>query len=318
MPPAEAVRARAEAPRATVVQWAEYAALRVIATLLRPLGWRRASAVGAFMGGLGYWPFAIRADRVERAIRACFPEFDDAKVRRVARESYRGLGRVTIESIVLSRESHERVMGAFIEPVGYEVLERAFAQGRGVVLVAGHLGNWELSAAYMSGRGLPIDAIAMHMANPLSDDFFRRTRERFGTRVVFDDEAVRRIPRALKEGRAVGFLSDQGAKGLASTFVPFFGRPARTPRGAAVFALRSELPIVFVAAIRQPDLRYQVHFEQVPLVQTGDKEHDVDATVLAYTQVLERYVRRFPEQYFWQHRRWRRQPDDTPPELREP
>lgn len=308
----------AERARPTLVQWAEYAALRLIATTLRPFGWRAASAVGAFVGGLGWWPFRIRADRVERAIRACFPEFDDARVRRTARDSYRGLGRVTIESIVLSRQPREEVLKAFVEPVGYEALEQAFAQGKGVVLVAGHLGNWELSAAYMTARGLPIDAIAMHMANPLSDDFFRRTRERFGTRVIFDDEAVRKIPRAFTEGRGVGFLSDQGAKGLASTFVPFFGRPARTPRGAAVFALRSDLPIVFLAAIRQPDLRYQVHFEAVPLVRTGDKEHDVDATVLAYTQVLERYVRRFPEQYFWQHRRWRRQPEGTPPELREP
>lgn len=317
MSPAEAT-ATNRGPRPTLTQWAEYAALRVIATGLRPFGWRAASAVGAFVGGLGWWPFAIRAAGVARAIRACFPEFDDAKVRWTARESYRGLGRVTIESIVLSRQSREEVLGAFVEPVGYDILERAFAQGRGVVLVAGHLGNWELSAAYMSARGLPIDAIAMHMANPLSDDFFRRTRERFGTRVIFDDEAVRRIPRAFKDGRGVGFLSDQGAKGLASTFVPFFGRPARTPRGAAVFALRGDLPMVFLTAIRQPDRRYQLHFEAVPLVRTGEKEHDVDATVRAYTQVLERYVRRFPEQYFWQHRRWRRQPPDTPPELREP
>ncbi|MDH5235756.1 MAG: lysophospholipid acyltransferase family protein [Gemmatimonadota bacterium] len=302
----------------TLIQWVEYAALRVIATVLRPFGWRAASAVGAFIGGLGYWPFAIRARRVERAIRACFPEFDEARLKEVARASYRGLGRVTIESIVLSRQPREGVLAAFIEPVGFDLLERALAPGKGAVLVAGHLGNWELSAAYMSARGVPVDAIAMHMANPLSDGFFKRTRERFGMQVVFDDEAVRRIPRAFREGRAVGFLSDQGAKGLASTFVPFFGRPARTPRGAAVFALRGDLPIVFVAAIRQPDLRYQVHFEAVPLVRTGDKEHDVDATVLAYTQVLERYVRRFPEQYFWQHRRWRRQPDDTPLELREP
>ena len=318
MPPAEVVRAEKKAPRPTLVQWAEYAALRVIATTLRPFGWRFASGVGAFVGGLGWWPFKIRADRVERAIRACFPEFDEARVRHTARESYRGLGRVTIESILLSREGRERVLEAFIEPVGYDVLEGAFAQGKGVVLVAGHLGNWELSAAYMTARGLPIDAIAMHMANPLSDDFFKRTRERFGTRVLYDDEAVRKIPRAFKDGRGVGFLSDQGAKGLASTFVPFFGRPARTPRGAAVFALRGDLPIVFLAAIRQPDGRYQAHFEAVPLVKTGEKEHEVDATVLAYTQTLEKYVRRFPEQYFWQHRRWRRQPEDTPPELREP
>jgi KDO2-lipid IV(A) lauroyltransferase len=315
MPPAEETVASV---RPTFTQWAEYSALRVIATVLRPFGWRFASAVGGFVGGLGWWPFRIRAGRVERTIRACFPEFDEARVRQVARDSYRGLGRVAIESIVLSRASREEVLAAFVEPHGFDVLERAFAQGKGVILVAGHLGNWELSAAYMTARGLPIDAIAMHMANPLSDGFFQRTRERFGTRVIFDDQAVRAIPRALKDGRGVGFLSDQSAKGLASTFIPFFGRPARTPRGAAVFALRSDLPMVFVVALRQPDGRYQAHFEAVPLARTGDRDADVDATVLRYTQVLERLVREHPEQYFWQHRRWKGQPKDTPPELKEP
>lgn len=299
----------------TVIHRVEYGLLRLIATLLRPFGWRAASAVGAALGGLAWWPFRIRADRVERTIRACFPDFSDARVREVARDSYRSLGRTSIESIALSRATTADVLAAFADAPHFHVLERAFAQGKGVILVAGHVGNWELSAAYMTARGLPIDAIAMHMVNPLSDAFFKRTRERFGTRVIFDDQAVRAIPRALKDGRGVGFLSDQSAKGLASTFVPFFGRPARTPRGAAVFALRNDLPMVFVAALRRPDGRYTAHFEDVPLVRTGDRDADVDATVLRYTQVLERLVREHPEQYFWQHRRWKGQPSDTPPEL---
>jgi KDO2-lipid IV(A) lauroyltransferase len=308
----------AEGKPPTLTHRIEYAALRALGATLRPFGWRRASAFGAFVGGLGWRPFRIRADRVERTIRACFPEFDDARVAATARESYRGLGRVTIEAMVLSRGDRAAVLDAFVEPVGFDLLQRAYDQRKGVVLVSGHLGNWEFIAAYMAARGLPVDAIAMHMANPLSDGFFRRTRERLGVDVVFDDEAVRRIPRAFKAGRMVGFLSDQAGKGLASTFVPFFGRPARTPRGAAVFALRGDLPMIFCVAIRQPDGRYQSHFEEIALVRTGDRERDVDATVLAYTQVLERYVRKHPGQYFWQHRRWKGQPPDTPAHLREP
>jgi KDO2-lipid IV(A) lauroyltransferase len=310
--------AAAGAPRPTVVQWAEYAALRTIATVLRPFGFRAASAVGAVLGGLGWWPLRIRAARVERTIRACFPELTDARVREIARESYRGLGRVAMESIILSRAEKADVLAVFDESPTYEVLERAFAQGKGVIMVAGHLGNWELSAAYMTARGLPVDAIAMHMANPLSDAFFKRTRERFGMRVLFADESVRAIPRALRDGRGVGFLSDQSAKGLASTFVPFFGRPARTPRGAAVFALKGDLPMVFLVALRQPNGRYVMHFEDVPLARADDKEAAIDATVLRFTQVLERLVREHPEQYFWQHRRWKGQPKDTPPHLKEP
>jgi len=310
--------AAAGAPRPTVVQWAEYAALRTIATVLRPFGFRAASAVSAVLGGLGWWQLRIRAARVERTIRACFPELPDARVREIARESYRGLGRVAMESIILSRAEKAEVLAVFDESPTFHVLERAFAKGKGVIMVAGHLGNWELSAAYMTARGLPVDAIAMHMANPLSDAFFKRTRERFGMRVLFADESVRAIPRALRDGRGVGFLSDQSAKGLASTFVPFFGRPARTPRGAAVFALKGDLPVVFLVALRQPSGRYVMHFEDVPLARADDKEAAIDATVLRFTQVLERLVRAHPEQYFWQHRRWKGQPKDTPPHLKEP
>lgn len=302
----------------TFTQRLEYGVLRLIAALLRPFSWKTASNFGAFLGGLGYSPFRVRADRVERYIKAAFPEASPERVREIARESYRGLGRVTIESILLSREPKEAVLAAFSGTDNWEKLEAALAEGRGVVLVSGHIGSWELSAAYMAARGVPVDAIAMHMANPLSDSFFRRTRERFGMRVLFDDEAVRAIPRALREGRAVGFLSDQGALGLASTFVDFFGRPAKTPRGAAVFALRNKLPMLFIAAIRQPDLSYRFIVRDVALSDADDREQAVDDTVRNYTKAIEDCVREHPEQYFWQHRRWKRQPPDTPPHLREP
>lgn len=302
----------------TMIQRAEYGALRLASTLMRPFGLRAASRVGAFLGGLGWWPFGFRADRVLRAVRACFPEFSEQRVREVARESYRGLGRTTMEMIFLSRAGTDAVLDAFVEPEGWELFDAAAADGRGAIVISAHLGNWELCAAYIAARGVPFDAIAMHMANPLADGFVKRTRERFGMRQVFDDEAVRTTPRALKDGRVVGFMSDQGAKGLASTFVDFFGRPAKTPRGAAVFGMRSRLPMIFVTAIRQPDLRYRFHAAAVPLADSGDKERDIEQTVRNYTKVIEDFVRRFPEQYFWQHRRWKRQPPDTPPHLREP
>ena len=138
-------------------------------------------------------------------------------------------------------------------------------------------------------------------------------------RVVPDAEAVRRTPRTLtKENGVVAFVSDQGALGLASTYVPFFGRPAKTPRGPAVFALRLRVPTLFAVAVRRPDGRFALTFEPLPLVDTGDRERDVEAMVAIYTRRLEDWVRRHPEQYFWQHRRWRHQPADTPPHLREP
>jgi KDO2-lipid IV(A) lauroyltransferase len=122
----------------------------------------------------------------------------------------------------------------------------------------------------------------------------------------------------MRENHAVAFLVDQGAVGLASTWVPFFGRYAKTPRGPAVFALRLDSPVVFGAALRQPSGRYVMHFEEVRVERTGDREADVDAIVAGYTNTLERWIRRAPEQYFWHHRRWKHQRPDTPPELGDP
>ena len=116
----------------------------------------------------------------------------------------------------------------------------------------------------------------------------------------------------------MAFLVDQGAVGLASTWVPFFGRYAKTPRGPAVFALRLNAPIVFGVAVRRPSGRYQLTFEPIDVVDTGDREADVDRIVADYTLALERWVRNVPEQYFWHHRRWKHQRPGTPRELGDP
>jgi len=187
-----------------------------------------------------------------------------------------------------------------------------------MIFVAGHHGNWELLGGYIAARGIPFEVIARGMGNPLFGDYINEIRTSLGMIVMHDSEAVKRTPRALRAGRAVGFLSDQGVKGLASTYVTFLGRPAKTPRGAAVFALRFNAPVFFVDGIRLPNGKYRVIIEPVEVTLTGDREKDVDAIVIRFTELLEKWVRKVPEQYFWQHRRWRRQPEDTPPELRDP
>jgi len=296
----------------------EYAALRTITGLLAPFGARRAGAIAGAITRLGYSPLRIRRGVTERQIAAAFPHFDAATVRSVAIESYDSLGRVAIEATVLSRGTKNDVLALFVPSPDFAIVQRAYAGGKGVILLSGHVGNWELSAAFMTANGLPVDAIARGMANPLSDSYIRRTRERLGVVIMHDKEAVRRVPRSLRDGRLVGVLSDQATVGLASTFVPFFGRPAKTPRGGAVFALRASVPVICIAAIRQPDGRYKFAAEEIEVLHTGDREHDVDEIMIKFTAILERTVREHPGQYFWQHRRWKHQPPDTPAELREP
>lgn len=297
---------------------AEYGALRGLVRALGVVPWDRAGRIGAGVGALGYRPFGVRKHVVERQIAAAFPELSPEQVTQMARRSYRHLGQSAIETALLPGLGQAGVLRLVSEVENWHLVERAHAAGRGIIIVAGHLGNWELAAAYIAARGVPLDVIVRRMGNPLFDRYLNQTREQLGVNVVYDAQAVRQTPRALREGRAVGFVADQGVRGLASTFVPFFGRPAKTPRGAAVFALRFGAPVIFVAALRKADGSYLVGFEEVPVVDSGDRERDVDAVVLRFTRILEKWVRRAPEQYFWQHRRWRRQPPDTPPELRDP
>ena len=303
-----------------VAHYAEYYALRGAVAALDRLSMRRAGTIGEWIGALGYRPFGVRRAVVERQVRAAFPGLSEAEVLRIARASYENLGRTTIETALLPAYSREQVLGMFERVDGWDVVERARARhdGRGILFVTGHLGNWELAGSFVASRGVPLEAVARRMQNPLFDRYLTETRRRIGMSVIHDADAVRRVPRAIGEGHAVAFLVDQGAVGLASTWVPFFGRYAKTPRGPAVFALRLDAPVVFGCALRQPSGRYVMHFEEVQVERTGAREADVDRIVAAYTSTLERWIRRAPEQYFWHHRRWKHQRAGTPPELGDP
>ncbi len=296
----------------------EYAATRAAVGVLRLVNWRVASAAGAFLGRLAYRPFGIRRGVTERQIAAAFPNLSSADVAVMARRSFESLGRTFIEAAVLPGTSREEILARYERVDGWEHLEAARTKGKGVILVTGHLGNWELGGAFVSAKGVPFDAVTRGMANPLMEEYVGRTRHEIGMEVIHDSDAVRKTPRALREERVIAMVSDHDALGLASTFVPFFGRPAKTPRGPAVFALRLGVPLVFVVSVREPSGRYALLLEPIVVAETGEREADVDAIVLAYTQQLERFIQRYPAQYFWQHRRWRRQPPDTPPHLGEP
>ncbi|HEY5087580.1 MAG TPA: lysophospholipid acyltransferase family protein [Gemmatimonadaceae bacterium] len=308
----------ADAPRPTASHRAEYYALRTVVGTLHALPWNAACAFGARLGLLGYKPLGIRRHVVERQIAAAFPELPEREVNSLARRAYAHLGRSSIETALLPSIGQNGVLDMVESVDGFELVEDAISRGKGALLVTGHLGNWELAGAYVAARGVPMDVIVRTQANPLFDAYINETRATLGMTVVRDHEAARRTPRSLRDGRAIAFVSDQGLMGLASTFVPFFGRPAKTPRGAAVFAMKYDTPTLFVTALRQASGRYRVSVERVPILRTGDRDADIDAIVAAYTAILERWVRSAPEQYFWHHRRWRRQPDGTPPELRDP
>lgn len=302
----------------TFSHYAEYYGLRGAVSALRRLSLRRAGDIGEWIGRLGYRPLGVRRDVVERQVRSAFPGLSVEDAKQIAVASYEHLGRTTIETAIVPEYSQAEVLALFERVEGWDVIERAHAAGKGALIVSGHIGNWELGGALVAAKGIPLGVVARRMQNPLFDRYLTSTRERLGMEVIRDDDAVRRVPRLVRSGGMVAFLFDQGAAGLASTWVPFFGRLAKTPKGPAVFALRLDVPVIFGCALRQPSGRFVMSFEEVHVQRTGERERDVDAIVNAYTATLERWVRKYPGQYFWHHRRWKHQQPGTPPELGDP
>lgn len=302
----------------TFSHYAEYYGLRGAVSALRRVSLRRAGNIGQWIGRLGYRPLAVRRDVVERQVRAAFPGLAEPDVVQIAIASYEHLGRTTIETAIMPECSREEVLGMFERIEGWDVVERARAGGKGGLIVSGHIGNWELGGSLIAARGIDLGVVTRRMENPLFDRYLSLTRQRLGMEVIPDAEAVRKVPRKVRSGGMVAFLFDQGAAGLASTWVPFFGRLAKTPKGPAVFALRLDAPLIFACAIRQPSGKYVMYFDELPVTRTGERDRDVDAIVTTYTLALERWVRKYPGQYFWHHRRWKHQQPGTPPELGDP
>jgi len=297
---------------------AEFYSMRAAFAGLQRLPWDTACAIGERLGALGRWPLGIRRHVVERQIAAAFPELSEDGVKKISLGCYRHLGRNAVEAAILPKLGKDGVLALVDRVDGWEHVEAARAKGAGGIMVGGHHGNWELMGAYLAARGLNPEVVVRGAANRLFEDYLNANREKLGLTVVHDTKAARSTVKAVREGRFVAILADQGVLGLASSFVPFFGRPAKTARGFAVFGLRLNAAVCFMDMLRLPNGRFHVVFEPISVEKSGDREKDVDAMVARYSEILEKWVRQYPSQYFWQHRRWRRQPAETPPELRDP
>jgi len=283
----------------------EYGLLRAAIGLLNLFPDRWAEAVGAALGRLGYWPFRIRRMQAEDNVRRAFPERDEAWVQRVVRASYEHLGREAVVILRLPRKSRAEIV-ARTRVDGKPVFAH-FREGQGMVVCAGHFGNWEIAAAIMPARGYPVDAIVNRQQNPLFDDYIVRTRERLGIGIIRRGGATEAATRAVRAGHAVAFAADQDAN-RPGVFVPFFGRLAATHRGAALIAVRTGAPMYLALPTREADGSYVLRLVEVAFDREGELDDVVWRGTAAFTAMLEAAIRERPGQYLWQHRRWKTRP----------
>jgi len=261
-------------------------------------------AIG-FVAGL--LPLADR-QRAIRQLGEAMPELSRADCRRLARQMFMHFARSLAELSHAARFLRG-ARAVHLSSAQRELVQAAFAEGKGVVAVTAHIGNWELLAHVMAVEGFKVSSIAKPLYDPRLTRFVDRTRTAFGMRLIWrgDASSSKDMMTVFKERGMLALLIDQDTK-VQGAFVPFFGRLAHTPTAPAAFAQRFGCPVIFAYGQRV-DGRHELHFERVtPPLASGDEEADVLALTAMLSARIEAAIRKHPEQWVWLHRRWKQQP----------
>src|SRR5579863_2681675 len=288
----------------------EYAAawpfIKILGILPRPL----AHATGIGLAWVVYLLHGRLRQVGIRNLAIVFPEKSEAERARILRGEFASLGRQLAEVCQFPKYTRENIEQVVVYD-GLENYERAYARGKGVLFLTAHFGGWELSAFAHSLYGHWLHIVMRPMDNEYLDRLIQSYRTMHGNKTVAKDDFVRGLLAAMKAGETVGILMDTNMTPPQGAFVNFFGIPACTASGLARIALRTDAAVVPGFTIWDPALgKYRLRFDPaVELIRTGDIEADIVANTQKFTSVIENYVRQYPEQWLWVHRRWKTRPE---------
>jgi len=261
------------------------------------------------MGLLLFWLDGRHRRITLRNLALAFKDKELEEHRNIARSVFKNLGKVLAEFSYIPNLNKENVK-QYVSVEGSENFKRAREKGKGVLFLTAHFGNWEwMNVTLPLLLGHHCHAIFRPLDNKFLDRIVEALRTWSGNHTIAKQKAMGRILRLLKKGEAIGILLDQNVAWYEGIFVNFFGELACTNVGLALLALKTEAPVVPIFNVRQADGRYRVIIEpEVPLIKTGDKDTDVLKNTEVFNQIIERYVRSYPDHWLWLHQRWKTRP----------
>ena len=306
------------AKKSTAQIWLEYIPVRILFAVMGALPRSAATKVGVMLGRLTY-KLARGLRRVAlRNLEIAFPEMSPVERERIAIGSFESLGRMLGELAQFPRATREQLEKLiefhFLseesspERIAFEA-ERA--KGRGVLLLGPHLGNWEMGVFAYSALHDKLTYLARPLDNPLIEDFTVRLRTRFGNRAIDKNQSVTKAIVILREGGILGVLPDVNVLHRDGVFVPFFGTLACTTSGVAMMAMRTGAMIVPMCCVWNKETeKYDVFYGKfIEPPNTGDRHRDVYETTAAFTAEMEKFIRSYPDQWLWIHKRWKTRPE---------
>ena len=284
----------------------------LVMIVARPLGWLPRGVARLVAGGIAWAAYCVlgRLLRVgERNLELAFPERAARERRQILRGVFRSLGRQLAEFCRMTRYTPENTRD-WIRTEGLDNYLAAKARGNGVLIVTGHLGAWELSSFYHSLMGYPMSMVARPLDNRRLDEFVNGIRCLHGNRVLCKDDFARGLLTAMRRGETVGILMDTNMTPPQGVFVEFFGKQACAASGVARVALKTGAAVLPGFMLwEQAERRYVLHFgSQLEFEQSGDADADIVAATQQCTSAIESWIRRYPDQWLWIHRRWKTRP----------
>jgi KDO2-lipid IV(A) lauroyltransferase len=297
--------------------WLEYALARVLLGFLAFLPRRAAVRLMTTLAGLAYHVFGGLRRVAMTNLNIAFPELSEKERERLAKGSFRNLGRVLGEMShfgEVTAESIGRLVEFPMAPAVHEEIRDLRAAGRGVVLVSPHLGNWEVLVLGWAVFESPLCYLVRPLDNPLVEQMTVDLRKRLGNQPINKTHSFMTAAKVLRREGQLGILADVNAHPKEGVFVPFFGVPACTPSGAALLAMRTNAGIlVMCGAWDESKQRYvAAHGRMVYPSKTGDRQRDIVETTASFTAEVEKLVRKFPDQWMWIHKRWKTRPPGEP------
>ena len=247
------------------------------------------------LAGLLYHFTNLRKNQARKNIKIAFPSWSDEKIENTLKKNYQFFCYNLIQFISFPK-SWENIN---IAVSGKEILDNYLEQKKGVIFISGHFGAWEILGKWVGEYVDLFTGVAQIQKNKGAHRFFIEQRELPGTKHIFKKEPIEKMYNILSKNGILGLVSDQDAK-QKGVFVNFFNKLASTPKGAAMFHLNSEAPLLFGICIRKSLQNYEIQFSPV---DTSKKS--LQYITQSYTSLLESYVKQYPEQYFWFHRRWK-------------
>jgi len=282
-----------------------YAVVMGLGLLVRSISRNHSTAIARFLGDIGYSVFKIRRKLVTENLALVFPEKSAADISAVARQVYRNQAENIIEMLRLPMIATVEDAARLVDMDTRELFAQTRDQHKGAVVVSAHFGNWELFALCAGLLVSPLMVVVKRLKNQDIDRQINAWRGMHGNRVVYTWKALREGMRTLKNGGIVSLLADQSSQ-KGQFFLDFMGRKAPVSLGPAFLALKAGVPLFVCMCRRTGDGRYIVETEEIATGDLGTEKADAEELARRYTKVFERFIYRYPEEWFWLHNRWKR------------